>query len=368
MLYYNFTLFILFILSLFETSLKKEKLFINILSLIILIYLVIQVGFRWETGTDWNSYLNHFTNISLKNFTDATEGFYEVGYNIFVLTCKLISNNYSFFLVIHSLLFYILIFKSFKYFTPNIFLCLLLFYALNLGLLGSNRQLLALAIGFYSLRFLIKSWNFTFLLFIIIASFFHMSAILFLIYYFLKNKISLFKLLALFTIAATIGFLIMPKVFNLEFSFLPAGYTLMKLLTYLEKSETTTFVYPIFGLLKRTIIVSYFLINRSKFSKYNPLFNIVLNGYLIGILFFLLFSYTIPLMISRGSIYFNIMEPILLSYIILLYKDMYIKYLIIILLTIFSILLLSQSISPYKDLFDPYKGLFINNSYNRVLY
>jgi hypothetical protein len=160
----------------------------------------------------------------------------------------------------------------------------------------------------------------------------------------------------------------MPKVFNLEFSFLPSGYTLMKLLTYLEKSETTTFVYPIFGLLKRTIIVTYFLINRSKFSKKISFFNIVLNGYLIGFILFLLFSYTIPIMISRGSIYFNIMEPILLSYIVLLYKDLYFKYLIVILLTIFSFLLLSQSISPYKDLFDPYKGLFLNRGHNRVLY
>jgi len=368
MLYYNFTLFILFILILFETNLKKEKLFINILTILFLIYLVIQVGFRWETGTDWNSYLNHYININLENFTDATEGFYEVGYNIFVLSCKLISNSYTFFLVVHSIVFYILIFKSFKYFTPNIFLCLILYYALNLGLIGSNRQLLALAIGFYSLRFLLKSRNISFLLLIIIASFFHISAILFLIYYFLKNKISFFKLLALFTTAALIGFLIMPKVFNLEFSFLPSGYTLMKLLTYLEKSETTTFVYPIFGLLKRTIIVTYFLINRSKFSEKISFFNIVLNGYLIGFILFLLFSYTIPLMISRGSIYFNIMEPILLSYIIILYKDLYFKYLIIILLTIFSFLLLSQSISPYKDLFDPYKGLFFNKGYNRVLY
>ena len=57
-----------------------------------------------------------------------------------------------------------------------------LYDALNLGLIGSNRQLLALAIGFYSLRFLIKSRNISYLLLIIIASFFHISAILFLIY------------------------------------------------------------------------------------------------------------------------------------------------------------------------------------------
>ena len=190
MLYYNFTLLILFIFSLFETNFKKDKLFINFLTILILIYLVIQVGLRWETGTDWNSYLNHFTNINLENFTDATEGFFEVGYNIFVLLSKFISNSYSFFLVVHSIVFYILIFKSFKFFTPNIFLCLLLYYSLNLGLIGSNRQLLALAIGFCSLRFLLKSSNISFLLLIIIATFFHISALFFLIYYFLKNKIS----------------------------------------------------------------------------------------------------------------------------------------------------------------------------------
>jgi len=44
------------------------------------------------------------------------------------------------------------------------------------------------------------------------------------------------------------------------------------------------------------------------------------------------------------------------------------KFAAMILLLIFSIFFFFQSIATYSDLFIPYKGIFINNNYHRVLY
>lgn len=73
-------------------------------------------------------------------------------------------------------------------------------------------------------------------------------------------------------------------------------------------------------------------------------------------------------MISRGSLYFNAMEPILIGFLLLLVEDKKKRMILLIPLFIIAIINFNQSIGAYRDLFEPYKGIFYNTNYRRLLY
>ncbi|MDQ1095122.1 hypothetical protein QE404_000269 [Chryseobacterium camelliae] len=124
MYFYYLTILLFFFPALLETSSPKlegkipyKKFF---LSLIILVC-IFQMGLRWETGTDWDAYLLHFNSQSLIYPFDNTEDYFEKGYTFLVLISKLIVPKYWFFLLIHSIILFLLIRKSYVYFTPYSF-------------------------------------------------------------------------------------------------------------------------------------------------------------------------------------------------------------------------------------------------------
>ena len=84
--------------------------------------------------------------------------------------------------------------------------------------------------------------------------------------------------------------------------------------------------------------------------------------------FYFFFSSTLLVMVSRGSLYFYIMEPLLLSSIIYILKNKIDKLLYILSIMILGIILMYQSISVYPDLFVPYKGIFINTLFKRTMH
>ena len=93
------------------------------------------------------------------------------------------------------------------------------------------------------------------------------------------------------------------------------GNAAIKTLIYLEEAKA---VLPkvelsVIGLLKRLIFAFFFYYNRKKISEKLIYYNVMLNGYIVGIAFYFLFASTLLVMVSRGSQFFNIMEPMLLS-------------------------------------------------------
>jgi hypothetical protein len=135
-----------------------------------------------------------------------------------------------------------------------------------------------------------------------------------------------------------------------------------------QAKENVSADMSILGLLRRIIFMALFLYTRNLIEKVNKNYNLLLNGYIIGFGFYFLFYLTLPVMISRGSLYFNALEPILLSLQFYLIKDTARKNIIALVAIVFSFILLQQSISAYGDLFDPYKGIFINSDFKRNMH
>ena len=366
-------IYLLSILFFLSFSLINESYFVNkkfkdTLTYSCLFILIIQFGLRWETGTDWEPYFNHFN--SFAGLTSIILSDFEYGYGLFEFTISYFTNNYSILLIIHSIIFYLLVITSFKKYSPNIFLTLMLFYTAFMGVVGSNRQLLAVAVCLYSIEFILKKRPLFFTLLIIVATSFHSTAFVFIFCYFLNFNIKNISFLTLIIFSIIIGRTELPLLIINRISGLFGDLLSFKLNFYIQNSseamleKSLTFI----GFVKRMLFLACFYYTKNKLNLKFKYYNLLFNIYLMGLIIYFLFSNSLLIFVNRGSLYFNIMEPLLLTLQLYVFKDRRIRILCVISLFILSIGLFFQSISAYTDLFIPYKGLFFNSDFVRELY
>ncbi|MFC6098064.1 EpsG family protein [Flavobacterium qiangtangense] len=368
MLIYFITFFILFTFSLIEIlqSGERGKKAMHIISFLVLVFVI---GFRWETGTDWDIYLETFLHsFNYNSIAEFSEGM-EVGYLMMNYLIRQITEDYSIFLIIHAILFYGVVVKVFTKLVPYPQIALLLFFCINIGVTGSNRQLLAIAICLVGLLYLSVRQNKKFVISVIAATFFHTSAFVFFIYYFLNRNIKSLYLYISIIVSIGIGLTSLPNQLFSLFGFL-GSFAESKTQAYelVAQDSLAEFELSLLGLLKRLIFVIVFIMYRKKITLKVPLYNLFLNSYIVGVIFYFLFSNSFIIMVNRGSLYFNLMESLLLSLLLVLFKRKIDKMVFTFFLLILSIFLFYQSIAPYPDLFDPYKGIFINSYYHRLMH
>ncbi len=339
------------------------------MTFLILTYLLIsfQIGLRWETGTDWIPYLVHFESIDTFESTSPLNTGMEFGYSILCWLVKLFTNKYTLLLIVHSLIYYAFIFKGIKKLSPYIFPSILLFYAFTMGVMGSHRQLLAISFVLYSIKFIINRDIYRFFGCILFATAFHTTAIICIPIYFLNTSWNKYLLMGLVFGAFLLGRTSLPyDAFKVLSSFGGVGD---KVMFYLEGGIENAKEYSVstIGLIKRIVFVIIFIYARKILTLKMPYYNLILNTYILGILLYFLFSSSLTILVSRGSLYFNMFEPILIVSQFLLFKSHNDKIIVMLLIFFLSILYFFQSIAQYPDLFIPYKGLFINSEYTRDL-
>ncbi|MBD8082320.1 EpsG family protein [Chryseobacterium caseinilyticum] len=369
MYFYYFTILLLFIPALIETSyprLRGEIPYKKIILGFVVLVLVGQMGLRWEMATDWKPYFYHFTKKNTTEVFSYIDYDYEKAYVILVYLCKKIANHYSFFLVVHAAIFFLLLKKSFEFFSPFPILVMLLFYVSFLGVWGANRQFLAVAFGLLSLIYLYEKRWLWFVIMLFMATQFHVTSIILVIFVFLQKKISNLMIIVILAASFIIGYTSLPvKVFSLFGGFSEAAA--FKANAYLKEAKFTKAEVSTFGLIKRLLFFSLFFIYRNKISEMFPKYNFLFNGYFVGMCFYFLFSKSLLVMISRGSLYFNIFEPILISCLFLLVKDRRVLFFMALGLFAYCIIFVKQSVISYPELFDPYRGILFNPKVFRIL-
>jgi hypothetical protein len=334
----------------------------KLLYYIAFICLTFQVGFRWETGTDWFTYSLQFNDAILPHQIkeDLFLG-YEIGYIYFVYVIRLFTDNYTFFLVTHALIYYFLVFKSIKFLSPYPIISLFIFYSSTMGLMGSNRQLIALAICLYSLKFILEKKRLKFLLCVLVAFFFHASALIFLVYYFLNRDFKKTYVVSLLLLAILIGKSSIPAlVFSGIADFL-GGATAVKAEFYNESGFSQATL-SLTGLIRRLLFFIVFIVNYNLLNKKWPAYRVIFNGYIVGLIIYFMFQESVMILIARGSSYFTIMECFLMASQLLLIKYKKDRSSILIFLLIYACLIFFQSVAYYDYLFIPYKGIFINEN------
>lgn len=368
---YIFTLFIIFVFGLIDLLVNLSNSQKNCLIYITYSIIVVQIGLRWETGSDWVPYLENFENLDEYStvIVNALIG-YEIGYGTFTFFIKKLINSYSFFLVLHALIFYWGIFRASKKYSPYFFISILFYYATNLGMVGSNRQLLALVICLCGLDFIFERKPFKFLVVVGIASLFHTTAFFFGIYYFLNRNFKIVIILSILGLSFIIGKTGIPFFLFSKFGGVFGELATSKTIAYTEgaKDVLAENSLSFFGLLKRLFFIAIFTYNYSFLSQKLSYYKLLYNGYILGMVIYFLFASSLLILVNRGSLYFNIMESLLISCQFLFINRRLEKAYVYFILFLISIIFLFQSIAAYPELFNPYKGLFYNIDYNRKMF
>ena len=329
---------------------------------VIFILFILLDGLRWETGTDWKVYRDFFLNNSKEKWM-----VFEPGYVLINKIIYSISGNYSVFLIFFAFLTYSLYFKSITDYAIYPLITILFFYCYFIGYMGMNRQHIALAICLFSFRYIVSKDFWKFFLCVALAALFHRTALIFLVTYFLNRSIPPYSLL----LGLIIVYLLNPVIASLIKPFVSAmpSQIAYRLNGYLESEAMNSTFGIIMGTLKRALIFLPLYLNKNWLKEKYPDIELMLNIYFLSLLIYVLFNNSVQVFVSRGNLYFGtLFEIFLIPFFLVIVKKAFSQLVVYFLFIIFAMLTLIKSISVFYDLFVPYKGLFINFHYHRVLY
>lgn len=216
-------IFFISILYLFLCSKKGDKNKILFLRIVFLFLFIFCASREMTMGNDTPMYIKLYNNISISKFNFlSVNTYFENGYVIFNILLSYISDSSRFFLVVTSGIINFFCYKFIKKYSNDYFLSVImyiefLFFYTSMAML---RQFIAFCVIIIGFKYLNGKKPLSFLLFIIIASFFHSSAWLALAYYpiyYLKySKRNVFILIIIFLIS----FYFLPSIVNLFYGFI----------------------------------------------------------------------------------------------------------------------------------------------------
>lgn len=312
-------------------------------------FIILLVGLRWEMGTDWEAYFTIYKYLD-KNSLDISmeKGFVYLNYFF-----KSMGISYQMFIFIQTFFFFFYLTAFYKKITAFPALALLWFFTTNLGIIGANRQLIAMGIVCAGLLYYLKNkkW-YVYLFFIILALQFHTSSFFAVFYLFFNRKIDTKFLLSGIIISAFLG---MIGVFSFITPYIYVFGELAANKANAYSSEVTD--YSSLAIIKRLIIVLPCLLYRKKIENLKY-FNLILNSYIFGICLYLIFGKTLGIVATRGAFYFNIMEPVIITSYLIIFRNFMSKNIYILIITILSFFMMKNSIKQYPEIFVPYKTQF----------
>lgn len=331
---------------------------------------ILFIGLRWETGTDWISYLRVFyTNDSSADYDSAVFGI-DSGYILFNQVIHYYSSDYSIFLLVDALIgvgaVYIFIEKSTKYPCMGVYL-FYTSYAIT-HFMGSNRRMLAIGsvcLGFLFLsreQRLLQGWPRWALPFGI-AALLHRTSLAALPGLVVSRRAWSTRLVLLILLTC-----LLLGMAGLPFAGLEAlgkilseytGFSAIEKLVFYTSGEAqldadfNVVNQAILGVAKRSTVLILF-ITYMHFSRPTEYAQRLYNIYIVGccIYFAMLGAPIFQIISTFYSIVDVVLVPIIL-YELRAYKIPYSIYLLIV-----PLLLLLSSLTPYSILYVPYHSIF----------
>lgn len=297
-----------FILILANIWLKKKTKY-NLYPFII-VALILYSGLRYNYGFDFNNYLIHFHEIGA--ISDVIKTNYEKGYSLLVFVFKILGfgfNTFLLFIAFFSIKMKEKVFNKLSV-LPDVSLLLyfLLFYIVND--VEQIRHGISIGFCFYSIVFLCendkKSKIISFIL-IVLGILFHISAVLFIPIFFVKDKILNKKIyVGIFIISIFLSFINYFELLKIiNDSLLHSKYLSLKINSY--STEYQSF-------LSLTLLIKCFILSVFSFYAFNDqnkLHRLLFNIYYIGIIYTILFS-NIPILMARGTTYMRYAELLMI--------------------------------------------------------
>lgn len=333
------------------------KVFIGFSLLIISVF----VGFRYDVGVDWYSYILIFEKINKAPEFSFSDQYYEFGFYVINRIAGNLDFGYQFVFFSLALITWFFFFKSIpKYLLPAFIFFLFCDEYFFWGMNGV-RQFVSMAIWVYSIRFIAKQNVFLFLAFIGLASLFHSSSLLLIPLYFVpydkiyNYRIFIFIYILSFTLSFIFEFSSFLDYFEYMILYLSENISVVKRYSsYLSSGNFGTVeINTGYGFYFRIIVNFGILVFSKKLLEFFPRLRIHICLFFLGSILFMFF-YDLPL-VGRLNTYFLILRPFILAHVVFVISRFFlsrvISYTIILLyfvLFIASIYLNSNSCCPYQ--------------------
>lgn len=361
-MYLYILFFIISGLSLIEISNIKIKQIPNfslkIYSLIVFILIAIST-FRWENGTDWDSYYTYFRNLNRVTCFD----YMEPGFTL-LSSINSVFFNYTTQLgciaILSILPISIRIFKL----SPYPIYSLFIWYCVNMANIFPVRQTIAVAIFVYSWKHIERRELKKFLIYVFLASTFHITAIVTIPIYFIWNKfLNLKKYILTIILFIVLGLLF--KEAMIKLLFIIGGNSFAdKLDFYINFNSQNSFgsIYTpeqiLFrGIINRTItlLLPIFLLN--KYRSSNNTINAIFNMYLYSFIIFVVVTPLSPAL-GRLTVYSDIAQILIFTYLFTLKMNLANRLILGILLITYLLFRFYGVVNNYYDLYVPYNFVF----------
>ena len=353
---YFFTFFMIYIMSIIGSS-CKDKTSLIIVNIIVF-WLILHDGFRWETGTDWLPYYEFFTN----HLNDRND--FEKGYVVFNNVIRHFTDNYTFLLLVHACFVYSVFKYLIKKYSPLPILSFFILYYSMIGYLGMNRQYIALCICFLSIPAIIERHFVKWALIIFTATLFHSTALLFLPSYFLNKKISTKNLLIILIIFMFIAISGIVDFFSTQVFQLFGSHIISKADIYFSgNTEESTLLNTLLGISRRMIWIMLFLLLRKKIELRYKECNLFFNLTLLGVALYSIFSGTIfQAIVGRGLMYYSLFEVFIIPMIFSCINKRNNKIILWIFICVLGLYTMTSSFNSYdQEVFYPYKAIYMRN-------
>ena len=262
----------------------------KILVFIIFLILSLFAGFR-SSHNDTYTYLYNFSNLIPNSFYQLSLNDWSIGanfgfylYQVFIK--QFISTNQYGFILVSSVIVLFLFVKSYYRYSTLFYLSIFLFIASGLFVfsMSAMKQIFAMAIGFWAVKFVFEKSIFKFVLAILLASTIHPYILLYLIVPFFKEDIWSKKIILSLFFCVLIGFIFERFVSIVIEINSRIGNNLYELEYITKKAGMNFFRVAIFAV---TPVLSFFY--RKKIIGYNnSLLNVSINMSIISLMFMII--------------------------------------------------------------------------------
>lgn len=319
----------------------------------VLCFMLFLAALRWQTGTDWFPYYNDFITPNIRQD-------FELGYVVYVNTIRWFTESYSIFLFITTLIPLLLI-HSTLYKCVDSKKCFILslsyfytYYYLG-SFFGAERRIIAIGLCFSAVGFLVKSNKVNAFICILLATLFHSSAAITVLFFFIQKIKLKFLLYFMFLLAICIVPLniYVGDIISVAVSNIPIDIIRHKLTVYTENSSNYGEV-NLFGLIKRFVI--YFIMSVCVLRTYlkdNEELIFLLKIYISGVILYTILT-PVSAMFSVLTIYFSIVEVILIPMVLTKLRIIDNAPFFIFLFILYLCCQTYSILSSYSDLFYPY--------------
>lgn len=354
------SLVILSFLDLITIQPRIKKLLIIIVAFV----LILLSGIRWETGTDWSSYLAFFSNNN--SVSEFIFGEFELGYGLLNYVAKIITDSYSLLLLMIASIVILIKTQFILSYSPYPFTSFLVNFSSSIGEMFIVRQYIAVALTMLSIKYIIRKDVIKYLACLLLAASFHSSAFVFLPAYMIFSATGgRCKLAGFILVSMLIGKMnIFPSLLQPILSLIGSENVLavQKLSTYLEKDAINenldNDVMVVLGYIRRIIFLPLLIMYVNKLQIKVPYYKGLLNLVVFGHCIYFLFIDTVSVIAIRSSAYYIVYEIILIPCFLVLLKRPPYKILLWMTLILYCLLKYSYSLSGYYDLYVPYITVF----------